>query len=232
MARFPLLLLSVVAALAQQQDHQRDFSREKEIALGRAVVADLRRQSPPVEDALISAYLGNLVERLNVRAQSPFAIAIDLTRELDQRQVTVLPGGFLQVPVGLIAGAGSEAELAAALAHGLAHVVSRHGVRDAMRGQAAGLSTIPLIFIAHAVTHGRAQGLLIPVGFEPFQRQAEIEADTLTAHWMSEGVEPSGEFPAVQERARAFAAALAPPPRLTPPPPTLRRKGEQPLPRP
>lgn len=192
-----VLLMLAAAGLAAQGQAPRDFTREKEVALGRGLLADLRRQSPPIEDEPLQAYIAALVERLNVYARNAFALSADLTREMDQREVTALPGGFLRVPWGALLAAESEAELAGVLAHGLAHVVSRHATRDALRGQTEGLATIPLIFVGHA--HGPS-ALLIPTGFVPFQRKAEIEADRLAAQWMSQAGYPPAAYAAYVER--------------------------------
>ena len=88
---------------------------EKELAFGRMLAADLRRGSPPIEDARISNYLARLADRLNQNAQSPFPLVIDVTRDLVQRRVSGLPGGILRVPLGSIIGAATEADLAFAL---------------------------------------------------------------------------------------------------------------------
>jgi hypothetical protein len=46
-----------------------------------------------------------------------------------------VPGGHIFVPATLIPAAGSEAEFAGMLAHAMAHVTERHGIRTSARGQ-------------------------------------------------------------------------------------------------
>jgi predicted Zn-dependent protease len=203
-----MLVLSIGLGLASGQQA---FDKEKELALGRSMTEEQRRRSPSIEDPLLSGYLANLVDRLNQNARSPFPVTIDIVRDASSRQVDALPGGFLRVPLESIARAANEEEVAMALAHGLAHVVRRDGLRYA--AQVSGLSTVPLI---HVAIHP-GDGVLMPQALVATFRQAEEEAERLAAQWAS-GIEPTGEFEAAQTQARLLAAerrASAP---------TLRRK--------
>jgi predicted Zn-dependent protease len=67
----------------------------------------------------------NLVR--NSDARVPFTVRVI---DSDDLNAFALPGGFLYINTGLILEAQTEAELAGVLAHEIAHVTQRHGVRQ------------------------------------------------------------------------------------------------------
>jgi predicted Zn-dependent protease len=97
-----------------------------------------------------------------------------------------LPGGFLFVNTGLVLKAETEAELASAMAHEIAHVAARHGTRQASRGQMINLASLPLIFLGgwpgYAVRQGAS--LALPLTFLKFSRSFEQEADLLGLQYL------------------------------------------------
>ncbi|HHS82400.1 MAG TPA: metalloprotease, partial [Devosia sp.] len=83
--------------------------------------------------------LAGIVSRLLIGAQQPqssFTVTI-----LDSPQVNAfaLPGGYIYVTRGILALANDSSELAAVLAHEIAHVVLRHAQARANRVAASGL---------------------------------------------------------------------------------------------
>jgi predicted Zn-dependent protease len=106
--------------------------------------------------------------------------------EGDQLNAFAFPGGFVFVYTGLIEAAETEAELAGAMAHEIAHVAARHITRQATRGQIVNYATLPLIlwggWTGYAVRQGA--GLGIPLGFLNFERRFESEADMLGIQYM------------------------------------------------
>jgi len=97
-----------------------------------------------------------------------------------------LPGGFFYVNSGLILAADEEAELAGVMAHEIAHVAARHGMRQMTRANIAQIATLPLIFVGGGIGYGiyEAAGLGLPLTFMKFQRNFEAEADYLGLQYM------------------------------------------------
>ena len=147
-----------------------------------------------IDDPVISEYVNRLGQNLvrNSDAKVPFTITVI---EGDQVNALSLPGGFFFVNTGLIMTADTEAELAGAMAHEIAHIAARHGTRNATRQELMNLATIPLIFMGGWPGYGarQAAGVLIPIGFLAFSRADEAEADLLGLEYMYKtGYDPGG----------------------------------------
>ena len=156
------------------------YSLEREIALGKQLAQEIERQAKFVDAPLPAEYVNRLAQNLARNSD----IKVPVTAKLiDSNEVNAfaLPGGFLFVNSGLILKADTEAELAGAMAHEIAHVAARHGTRQASRGQVINLASLPLIFLGgwpgYAIRQGA--GLAVPLAFLKFSRGFEREADLL-----------------------------------------------------
>ena len=127
------------------------FSLEKEIAMGRQLAAEIERQVKLLNDPTINEYVNRVGQNIvrNSDAKVPFTIKVV---ESDEINAFALPGGFFYVNSGLILAADDESELAAVMAHEIAHVAARHGEdgdsrrgcrsdRDRLRQRARNLDT-------------------------------------------------------------------------------------------
>jgi beta-barrel assembly-enhancing protease len=106
------------------------ISLEKEIAMGRQMAAEIERQVKLMEDPTINEYVNRVGQNLvrNSDAKVPFTIKVV---DSDEINAFALPGGFFYVNSGLIMAADDESELAAVMAHEIAHVTARHGTENA-----------------------------------------------------------------------------------------------------
>src|SRR5450759_2332099 len=166
------------------------YTLEKEKALGAQQAGDYRRQTQLFDAPSVNAYLDELGQRL--AAQSP-ATGFTYTFELaddDQtwiHEAAAFPGGPVFVPASLILSAADEDELAAMLAHSIAHIATRQQTREITRGQIANMSTIPLINMGSGSGYAIRQGavLAMPLAFLAFQRKNELESDQLAVRILS-----------------------------------------------
>lgn len=161
------------------------YSLEKEIALGKQLAQEIERQAKFVDVPVPAEYINRLAQNLARNSD----IKVPVTAKLiDSSEVNAfaLPGGFLFVNSGLVLKADTEAELASAMAHEIAHVAARHGTRQASRGHVVNLASLPLIFLGgwpgFAVRQGA--GLAVPLAFLKFSRGFEQEADLLGLQYL------------------------------------------------
>ena len=169
-------------------------SLEKEVALGRALAAEIDTEAKFIDDPVITEYVNRVGQNivLHSDARVPFTIKVI---DSDEVNAFALPGGFFYVNKGLILAADNEAELAGVMAHEIAHVAARHAVENQAKATLAeyGLlaGSIFLGGIGGALINNAAQfGALL--GFMKFSRSAEEEADKLGVQYMyAAGYDPN-----------------------------------------
>jgi len=91
---------------------------------------------------VITEYVNRVGQNLvrNSDAQVPFTIKV---LDPDEVNAFALPGGFFFVDSGMILAADDEAEMAAVMAHEIAHVAACHAARENTRGQLVNLASMP-----------------------------------------------------------------------------------------
>lgn len=96
-----------------------------------------------------------------------------------------LPGGYIYITRGLMALAGSEAEVAAVLAHEVGHVTGRHGAARQSKGMLADIGG----FIVAAATGSEDAARLLGMGsnlyIQSYSRAQEYEADGLGVRYIT-----------------------------------------------
>jgi len=156
------------------------YSIEREIAMGRDLSRQVEETTKLVADPEVNEYVNRIGQNLvrNSDSRVPFTIKV-----LDSSEVNAfaLPGGFFYVDSGLILAADSEAELAAVMAHEIAHVAARHATKNMTKKQIWNMASIPLMFIGGPAGMAIAEvaSFAVPMGFLKFSRDAEREADML-----------------------------------------------------
>ncbi len=156
------------------------YSLDREMALGRSLANEVESSAKLVTDPIVTEYVNRIGQNLvrNSDARVPFTIKV---LDNDEVNAFALPGGFFYVDSGLILAADNEAELAGVMAHEIAHVAARHATKNMTRAQIWNFASVPLIFVGGPVAYAVAEaaGLLVPLGFLKFSRDAEREADLL-----------------------------------------------------
>ena len=156
------------------------YSIEREISVGHDLARQVEQSSRVITDPIISDYVNRIGQDLvrNSDSRVPFTIKVLDTGEVN---AFALPGGFFYVDSGLILAAESESELAAVMAHEIAHVAARHATKNMTKQQIWNMASIPLMFVGGPAAYAIAEvaSLAVPLSFLKFSRDAEREADML-----------------------------------------------------
>ncbi|MGI9303551.1 MAG: beta-barrel assembly-enhancing protease [Gammaproteobacteria bacterium] len=175
----------------------------QERALGSALLAQIRNQLRLVKDPELTSYVQSLGARLvtnGVSGQTRFSFLL-----IDDSRINAFaaPGGIVAINAGLLLTAQSESELAAVLAHEIAHVTQRHLARTYAKSGKINVTTA--LGVLAAVLAGAYGGgdlgraalySSLAAGAQAqlaFSRTNEIEADSVGIRLLAAaGYEPRG----------------------------------------
>jgi predicted Zn-dependent protease len=154
---------------------------------------DVEREVHIVEDPVLAEYVNRIGQNLVRNSDAHFLFTVKIIRS-EEVNAFALPGGYVYVTTGLIRAAETEAELAGALSHEIAHVAARHYTHRASLEQIVGVASIPLLFIGgwpgFAIQHGVE--LAAPLAFRKQSRSSEAQADQLGLQYLYQtGYDPT-----------------------------------------
>lgn len=167
------------------------MNAREEYEIGQELITQIRRELPVVEDVELNYFLQNLGNRLlNQVGENRFPYSF-LILESPIVNAFAAPGGVIVVHTGLIQLTENEDELAAVLAHEIAHVSQRHLARFGEKSSKIDIATTLSILAAivassHSPAAGQAAlytGLAASASAKiGFTRSHEQEADRIGSH--------------------------------------------------
>jgi predicted Zn-dependent protease len=110
-----------------------------EIAIGKQAQAQVRRETAELHDKTVQAYIARIGRRLAAQAKGaryPYSFSVSNYREIN---AFALPGGPVWVNRGAIEASRNESQLAAVLAHEIAHISQRHSAEQLSNAMVANL---------------------------------------------------------------------------------------------
>lgn len=185
------------------------LSPRDEQELGRQMMMEVRRQLPLVEDPEVVHYIRDLGQRLATHSDAPQMNFEFFVVDSPDINAFAMPGGYIGINSGLIQNARNESELAAVLAHEIAHVTQRHLARRLAAAERINLRTLALTLagLLLSTQNGQAGSALATAGMAGsiqqqlnFSRAFEHEADNLGIRMLSAAkLDPRG-MPSFFER--------------------------------
>lgn len=160
----------------------------QEQALGREILKEIRRNLPLIEDPEVTSYVRSLGLRLVAASPDAHPDFHFLVIQDPAINAFATPGGVVAINTGLLTAARNEAEVAAVVAHEIAHVTQRHLARRyAGSGRidlATGLGILAAILVSAYSTEAAEAALYssIAAGAQQqldFSRANEQEADRI-----------------------------------------------------
>ncbi len=160
--------------------------------VGDAAFTQMQLEGATVQDPAVQAFLEEIVARLSAHAEGEgwdFRVTV-----VDREDVNAfaLPGGRMVVLTGLLRAADSPDQVAGVMAHEMAHVTRRHGMRNVAHQAGIALGVRLLLGDASGWTE-LAADLAIMAKANDYSREQEADADAEGARMlMAAGLDPSG----------------------------------------
>lgn len=189
------LIISPLAALAQKPGFNL-FSPQQDYEIGRQSAMQANRQLSTTTDARVTR-IGRRLAAVAPGARFPYEFRVVNSGQIN---AFALPGGFVYINRGALNAARSDDEVAAVLAHEIAHVALRHGTNQASKAYLAqaGLGLVGGLLGNRANTGvGQVIGMVGGFGlntlFLKYSRSAESQADVMGMQLMRRaGFNPRG----------------------------------------
>lgn len=109
-----------------------EITPEQEYYVGRTIAANLLNRYQPYRDETVDAYINKIGNLLTYKSDRPntFGGYHFMILDSDEINAFAAPGGFIFVTRGMLRCADSEDAVAAILAHEIAHVTHKHGLKS------------------------------------------------------------------------------------------------------
>lgn len=182
----------------QAKEAARELNTEEEIALGEGITAGVLGAAPLHADANLQRYVNRTGKWLALhteRAELPWSFGVIDTETVN---AFAMPGGAILVSSGLVKRLANESELAAVLAHEIAHVLKKHHLMAIQSSAGASfwtdigkdLASERIARSGGGYLEQTAKGKLAGLGIDvvkngvflrPLDRSMEYEADRMAA---------------------------------------------------
>lgn len=217
-------LMKASSAVKKLRSGFADISESEEYYIGRAVAAQILGRYKPLDDARLNRYAQTVAEAVAAASDRPATYKGYHVQVLDADEVNAFaaPGGFLFVTKGLLRLVKSEDELACVLAHEVAHVAKKHGLKTiqtarltsafaTLGSEAAKRYSPQQVAKLTAAFEGSIDDIVNRLVVNGYSRDKEFEADKFAAVYAkSAGYDPEalGDFLKRMEAAGASGGGM------------------------
>jgi predicted Zn-dependent protease len=189
-------VMKVAKGVNQIRKGFEDISESEEHFIGRAVAAQVLTRYQPLNDPALNAYAQKVAQAVALASDRPSTFKGYHVQVLDSSEVNAFaaPGGFIFVTKGLLKLVKSEDELAAVLAHEVAHVAKKHGLKTIQNSRLTSAFTILGSEAAKSYSpqqvsqlttafEGAVEDVVNKLVVNGYSRDKEYEADKLGAQY-------------------------------------------------
>ena len=156
----------------------------QEVAIGAGMARHVDSTEKILDDQVWQDYINEVGQRI-VAVSDRKDIEYHFTViDSDQINAFAAPGGFIYFYTGLIREMDDEAEFASVLAHEIAHVVGRHGIRRLQNALGVAAAAELVLGDSASALISTAVGLGMGLIFADYSRDNEREADAFGMHYM------------------------------------------------
>ncbi|MEM8833725.1 MAG: M48 family metalloprotease [Pseudomonadota bacterium] len=183
------LVLGIVACSVNPATGNRQFtallSPEREAQVGAQEHPKIEAQFGSFMKGPIATYVSNIGQKLAVNTERKEVKYQFFVIDTPMVNAFALPGGYIYVTRGLLTLANSEAEMAAVVAHEIAHVTGRHSAERMSQGTLIGLGAAAVGIATGSSAAGQAANLGSNLYLSSYSRKQENEADNLGIRYLA-----------------------------------------------
>lgn len=158
-------------------------SDESDLYKGRKLFDEIIQKNPPYKDPKLQNYVNQVGQRIASMSDRPDLRFVFLVMDQPSVNAYALPGGFVFVDRGLLAFINTEDQLAAVLAHEIAHVTAKHSARreGAIRSSQAwrSIASVTAYWYTGSSELGSLPSHLGQAWIGGYGRKMELEADEI-----------------------------------------------------
>lgn len=179
------LILALCATWAADGYGALPLSEQKEAEIGKEMYDKILAEMPVYAEQKLTAYVNDVGQRLakhSDRPDLPYTFTV-----IDNPDINAFatPGGYIYIHRGLLTYMNSEAQLAAVLAHEIAHVTARHAVRQKRAQTGSNVAAGLLAILTQSYEVGEASAMWGAATVRGYGRDMELEADGLGAQFLA-----------------------------------------------
>lgn len=161
------------------------MSAAKEQEIGREIHSKILAEMALYEDPKVVDYVRQLGNKLVAHSDSPQTTFTFTVIDNPDINAFATPGGYIYIHRGLLGYLRSEAQLAAVLAHEIAHVTARHAARQQRAQTTSNVAAGLLAILSRSGEVGEATALWGAATVRGYGRDMELEADGIGAQTMA-----------------------------------------------
>ncbi len=163
------------------------MSPQQELSIGASEHKKIKAQFGFYDDPALTDYVREIGKRVTRNTERPDVNYRFFILDSPVVNAFALPGGYIYVSRGVLALAGSEAELAAVLAHEVAHITGRHSAERYSHGVLTSLGATVLSIALDNGAASQALNMGSNLYMSSYSRGQEQESDSLGLRYMSRG---------------------------------------------
>lgn len=215
---FTLNLNRIAKALKTTVKAARPMSDREEYYLGRAVAAGILSDYRLIDDDELTGYLNLVGRAVAMSSEKPYTYGGYHFAVLDAEvpNAFACPGGIIFITTGMLSTAGTEDELAAILAHEIAHVNHRDGVNAIKKSRWLEVASLigqevaqmdddsERLSMLSTMLDGSVQDVLKTMMQKGYSREQEHKADAAAAGYLlNAGYDPAALKTFIQKLGKA-----------------------------
>jgi len=175
--------------LATKKEEIMIYGTEKEVKIGSKVAEKFEANYEIIDDVDVNERVQNILKRIVKVCDRKDVVYFIKVVNKDYANAISLPGGYIYIFKGIIDRVETDDQLAGVIAHEVAHITARHGIKRLQSAYGA----LFLQVLSSQTDAARGVNLALTSLFLEYSQEAEFEADKLSVKYLrNAGYDPKG----------------------------------------